>query len=157
MRRFTSIYIQTTHFSKHTEITLQDIPNREYTLRLFVENVERDLQKKDDHTWTPAQRQYVPYFPNSYVRTYVYSLTGGRDICPTSQIRTQVRMKSGHSFWARHREASEVIELHGLFKNYWSSNDHEFTVLSQSLSPIGSRRSDCDTQRPLSLENIVGL
>jgi len=60
-------------------------------------------------------------------------------------------------FWARHREASEVIELDGLFRNYWSSSSNEFTVLSQSLSPTGSRGSDCDEQRPLSLENIVGL
>ena len=117
---------------------------------MFVENVERELQKKDDHTWTPAQRQYVPFFPN----TYVHSLIVTRDICPTSQIRAEVRMKK---FWARHREASEVIELHELFRNYWSSNDHEFTVLSQSLSPTRSRRSDCEKQRPLSLEDIVGL
>ena len=57
MRRFTSIYIHTAHFGHNTEITLQDVPNRAYTLRLFVENVEREVQRKDDHTWTPAQRQ----------------------------------------------------------------------------------------------------
>ena len=61
--RFTTIYIHTSHFDKHTEITLQDVPNREYTLRLFVENVERELQKKDDYTWIPAQRQYDPFLP----------------------------------------------------------------------------------------------
>ena len=72
--RFTSIYIHTSHFSNHTEITLQDVPNWEYTLRLFVENVERELHKKDDYTWTPVQRQYVPYFSNTYVRTYTHSL-----------------------------------------------------------------------------------
>ena len=70
-RRFTSIYIHTSHFSKHTEIILQDVPNQEYTLRLFVENVQRELQRKDDHIWTPAQRQYVPYFPNTYVHSPV--------------------------------------------------------------------------------------
>ena len=43
-------------------------------------------------------------------------------------------MKSGHSFWARYREASEVIDLHGLFSDYWGSNDDEFIILSQSLS-----------------------
>ena len=58
-----------------------------------------------------------------------------RDVSPTTQIRAEVRMKSGHSIWAKYREASEVIDLHGLFNEYWSSNDHEFTVLSQSLSP----------------------
>ena len=133
MRRLTSIYIHTSHFSKHIEITLQDIPNREYTLRLFVENVERELQKKDDHTWTPAQRQYVPHFPS----TYVHLLTGGRDICPTSQIRAEVQLRK---FWARHREARQDIDLDGLFSDYWSSNNNEFTVLSQSLSPTGPRQ-----------------
>ena len=80
-----------------------------------------------------------------------------RGVSPTSQIRAEVRMKSGHSIWAKYREAGEVIDLQGLFSDYWSSNKHEFTVLSQSLSPTGLRRSDCEEQRPLSLENIVGL
>ncbi len=43
-------------------------------------------------------------------------------------------MRSGHSFWAKHREANEVIDLHGLFSDYWSSNNYEFTVLSQSIT-----------------------
>ena len=64
--RFTSLHIHTAHFNRHTEITLQDIPNREYKLSLFVENVERQLQRKDNHTWTPAQCPYVPCFPNMY-------------------------------------------------------------------------------------------
>ena len=58
-----------------------------------------------------------------------------RDVSPTSQIRAEVRMKRGHSFWATYREASDVVDLDGLFNDYWSSNNHEFTVLSQSLSP----------------------
>ena len=65
-----------------------------------------------------------------------------RDISPTSLVRAEVRMKSGHSFWAKYPEAKEAIDLDGPFNDYWSSNDHEFTVLSQSSSPIGSRRSD---------------
>ena len=65
-----------------------------------------------------------------------------RDVSPTSQIRAEVRMKAGHSIWAKYREASEVVDLVGLFNDYWSSNDHEFTVLGQSLSPTGPRRSD---------------
>ena len=138
VRRFTLIHIHTSHFSKNADITLQDVPNREYTLRLFVENVERELQKKDDHTWTPVQRQCVPYFPNTYVHTH--SLTGGRDICPTSQIRTEVQMKK--KFSARHWEARQAIGLDGPFSDYWSSNNNEFTVLSQSLSPTGPCRSD---------------
>ena len=130
MRRFTSIYVHTSHFSKHTDVTLQDVPNREHMLRLYVENVERELQRTDDHTWTPAQRQYVPHFPN----TYAHSLTGGRDISPTSQIRVEVRMKK--KFSARHWEARQVIDLDGLFSDYWSSSNNEFIVLSQLLSAI---------------------
>ena len=44
-------------------------------------------------------------------------------------------MKSGHSVWAKYREASEVIDLHELFSDYWSSNNDEFTVMSQLSSP----------------------
>ena len=55
-----------------------------------------------------------------------------RDLSPASQIRAEVRMKSGHSFLAKYRERSEVIDLHELFSDYWSYNNQEFTVLSQS-------------------------
>src|SRR5258706_4539382 len=57
-----------------------------------------------------------------------------RDISPTAQIRAEVRMSTDHALWARDREASEVIDLHELFSDYWSSNNHEFTVLSQSIT-----------------------
>jgi len=48
-------------------------------------------------------------------------------------------MKIGHSVWAKYRQANEVIDLDGLFSDYWSSNNREFTVPSQSLS----RTSQC--------------
>jgi len=41
-------------------------------------------------------------------------------------------MKSGHSFWAKYRQMGEVIDLQGIFDDYWSSNKHEFMVPSQS-------------------------
>ena len=154
MQRFTSIHTHTTHFSQHTEITLQDIPNREYTLRLFVENVARELQRNDNHTWTPARRLWVPYCHNTYTHKWICLC---RDLSPTSQICAEVRMKRGHSFWATYREASEVVDLDGLFNDYWSSDNHEFTVLSQSLSPTSPRISDREFQRLLSLESIVAL
>ncbi len=43
-------------------------------------------------------------------------------------------MSSGHSIWAKHREANESIDLHGLFSDYWSSSSRDFTVLSQSIT-----------------------
>ena len=58
-----------------------------------------------------------------------------RDVSPTSQIRAEVRMKSGVSVWTKYRETGGVIDLDGLFREYWSSSNREFTVLSQSLSP----------------------
>ena len=39
-------------------------------------------------------------------------------------------MKSDHSVFAKYREAGEVIDLDGLFSDYWRSNNLEFTVLS---------------------------
>ena len=59
-----------------------------------------------------------------------------------SNLRAKAQMKSGHSVWAKYREASDVIDLDGLFKDYWSSNNREFTVLSQSFSPTSPHRSD---------------
>ena len=59
-----------------------------------------------------------------------------------SNLRAEVQMKSGHSIWAKYQEAGEVIDLQGLFSDYWSSKNHEFTVLSQSFSPTRPPRSD---------------
>ena len=61
VRRFTSILVHTTDFGQYTEIALQGAPNREYTLGLFIENEELELQMQDQ-VWTPAQRTYVPCF-----------------------------------------------------------------------------------------------
>ena len=67
-------------------------------------------------------------------------------------------MKIGHSVWAKYREGNEVIDLDGIFTDYWSSNNREFTVLSQSLSPTSPRiSSDREGQRLLSLESIVDI
>ena len=66
-------------------------------------------------------------------------------------------MKSGHSFWAKHREASDIFDLHGLFDDYWSSDEHQFTLLGQSLSSMSPCISDTEAQTLLSLEGIVAL
>ena len=129
----------TAHFGHHTEITLQGVRNRAYTLRLFVGDGEIEVEMRDNHTWTPVQRPYVLYFPNTYTN---WRMCVFRDVSPTSQIRAEVRVKSGHSFWAKYQDASEVIELDGVFSDYWGSKNPEFTVLSQSLSPTNTHRSD---------------
>ena len=68
MWRFTSIYIYTTDLGLHVEITLQDVPNLKYTLRLLMENEEREMQMKARQTWVPAQRLYVSSFLITYTR-----------------------------------------------------------------------------------------
>jgi hypothetical protein len=59
VRLFTPIHVIAPDFGKHTEIRLEEVPNREYSLRLFVDNVEKELQEENNRTWTPAQRLYV--------------------------------------------------------------------------------------------------
>ena len=66
-------------------------------------------------------------------------------------------MKSSHSFWAKDREAKGAIDLDKPFNDYWSSNEHDFIALGQSLSPIGVCRPDREEQSPFSLGNIEGL
>ena len=52
--------VHPTNLGQHIEITLQDDLNRECTLRLFIENQEKELETKDNRTWTPTKRAYVP-------------------------------------------------------------------------------------------------
>ena len=96
-------------------------------------------KKKKKKIWTPAQCQYVPHFANTYTNWWMCMY---RDVSPTSQIRAEVRMQRGRSFWATYQETSEVIELHGVLNDYWSSSDDEFTILSQSLLPPSPHGSD---------------
>ena len=62
VRYIASICCHIADLGYRTEITLQDVPNQEYTLRLLVENEERELQQTGSRSWTPAQRQYAPCF-----------------------------------------------------------------------------------------------
>jgi len=79
-----------------------------------------------------------------------------RGVSPISEVRIQIRMRSGQFLWARNRSASEVIDLQALFNDYWSSNKHEFTVPSQSRSPTSPFVSDREGQETfLSSEGIT--
>ena len=66
-------------------------------------------------------------------------------------------MRSGHLFWAKDRQATEPIDLEGIFDEYWGSDKHEFKVPSKSQSPTIPLTSDQEVQRSLPLESIVGL
>ena len=120
-----------------------------------MENEERELQRENIHTWTPGQRQYVSYFPHTYTYQWVCVY---RDISPTTQIRVEVRVKAGHLVWAKYRGASEAIDVDGVFMDYWSSTNRDFTVQSQSLLSTSPRiTSDRERQSLLSLEDILAL
>ena len=65
----------------------------------------------------------------------LYTLPEGamcRNISPMSEIRVDVQRKTGHLFLAKSRETNELIDLQGLFKDYWASEKRQFTVPSQS-------------------------
>jgi hypothetical protein len=57
--RSTSIWPCTADLRQYTEIILQDIPELTYTLNLFVDEEEKELQRKDNRTWALAQRLYA--------------------------------------------------------------------------------------------------
>ena len=129
MRRFAPIWRHTADIAYNTEITLQDVPNREYTLRLFVENEEIELQKTGNRSWTPTERQYVLYF----LATYTWrTLCVYRDVSSISEMRMEIQMRTFHSFLAKNRQNSDVIDIQGLLKHYWDSSEHDFTLPSQS-------------------------
>ena len=54
-----------------------------------------------------------------------------RDISPTSEMRVDVQRKTGYLLLAKSRETNDLIDLQGLFKDYWSSDMREFTVQSK--------------------------
>ena len=68
MRRFAQVEAIPADLDRLTEITLQDIPDRQYTLRLFAENEEIELQKTANRSWTPANRQYALCFLTAHTR-----------------------------------------------------------------------------------------
>jgi hypothetical protein len=66
VRLFTPIHVLAADFGQRPEIRLQEVPNREYSLRLFVDNVEKELQEENNRAWTPAQRLYDLSFPSMH-------------------------------------------------------------------------------------------
>src|SRR5258706_12286345 len=94
--------------------------------------------RREKYRWetiTPGHQHNARMSLISLIRPLIGGVIVYRDVSPTSQIRAEVRMKSSHSIWAKYREAGKVIDLDGLFSEYWSSNSRKFTVLSWSLLP----------------------
>jgi len=84
-----------------------------------------------------------------------------RGVSPTSEMRVEIEMRSGHLFWGKHRLASEPIDVQAIFNDYWSSDKHEFTVPSELSTPASPLISHHEAQRTLllleSITSIVGL
>ena len=60
MARFTSIPAHTADLNYHTEITLKVTPKLQYTLRLLVDDRDRELLRINNRTWEPAKPLYAP-------------------------------------------------------------------------------------------------
>ena len=102
-----------------------------YKLVLFVGKKAIELDRKDDRTWTPVQRPYVLCLLITCAHRI---LCVYRDISPTSQVRVEIVIKSGHLPWARKDQSLKEIGLQTLFEEYWTSKKHELTILGQSSS-----------------------
>ena len=96
----------------------------------------------------------TPLFLTRYTRRTLYVC---RDVSSISKIRAEIQMRTGHSFWAKIREKSDVVDIQGLLKEYWDSTEHELTVPSQSQPPKCPPVSDREAQRPLRLESTMDI
>ena len=123
---FHSIWTYTADFGQYTEIILQDVPKLKCTLRLSVDNEERELRRQDSQTWALAQHLYVSHLliTDTMSCSFLY-----RDISPTSQLRVDIRMNSVYLPCIKKARASQEITLQKLFNDYWSSKAHEFALL----------------------------
>jgi len=130
---------------------VQGIPNLKYTLVLFVGSEAIELETKDDHTWAPVQRPYVPCLLNTNTH---HSLCIYRDISPTSHVRVEVQIKIGHLPWAKVQNIKE-IDMEKPFHEYWTSKGHEIAVTGWSSFLTNPLISDREAQRSSSLESIV--
>jgi len=51
-----------------------------------------------------------------------------RNVDPTSKMRVEIRIKSGHLLLANKEQTSKDIDLQNVFNNYWTSKASEITV-----------------------------
>ena len=108
---------------------MQDIPDLKHKLVLFVGSEAIELQRKDNRTWAPVQRLYVLSLLTTYTNR---SMCAYRDISPTSQVRVEIQMKSGHLPWAKKDQNAKEIGLQKLFHEYWTTKKHEIMVPGRS-------------------------
>jgi hypothetical protein len=83
-----------------------------------------------------------------------------RDASPTSQMRVEIQVKSGHLQWGKKEQGGKEIDCEALFKDYWNTTAHEFLVHGQLESPTSHFIISSLTervQRTLLLESIAAL
>ena len=140
---------------KKKEIIVKDIPDLKYKLVLLVGSEAIELQMKDNRTWAPVQRPYVLHILTTYTHR---SLCVYRDIYPTSPVRVEIQIKSGHLSWAKKHQNIKDIDIRKHFDEYWTSKEHELTIPGRSSSPTSiPLMSDRKAQRSLSLESSAAL
>ena len=123
-----------------------------YKLVLFVGSKAIELEMKDNWTWAPVQRPYVPCFLTTYTHQILYVY---RDISSTSKVRVEIQIKSGHLPWAKKNQNIKDIDLQKLFDEYWTSKAHDLTVQGRSHSLTGLLKADREAQSSLLLESSV--
>ena len=115
---------------------MQDIPDLKYKLVLFVGSEPIELERKDDRTWAPIQRPYVPRLLTTYTHRNLWLY---RDISPTSHVGVEIQIKRGHLPWAKKDQNIKEIDIKKPFNEYWASNAQELTVPGRSSSqPVRS-------------------
>ena len=140
MRRFTSIFAHTADFGHHTAIVLEGAPRRmDHALRLFIEDEELKLRRRNNDTWTPAQHEYVPCF---FITNTFRWLCVCRGVTLTSKM-LKIKVES---LYRDFKEEIVLIDVQAIFNSYWRSTKHECTVWRKSSSPTSPRISDHEAQ-----------
>ena len=134
---------------------MQDIPDLKYKLALFVGSEAIELERTDYRTWAPVQRPYVLHLLTTYTHRSLYVY---RDISPSSYVRVEIQIKSGHLPWTKKDQNVKEIDIRKPFNEYWTSKEHQLTVPGWSSSQsVRSLVSDREVQRWWSLESTVTL
>ena len=104
---------------------MQNVPDLKYYLVLLVGSEPIELERKDNQSWAPVQCLYVLRILTTPIHrsTYVY-----RGISPTSHVRVEIQIKSGHLPWAKKSQNIKEIDIQKPFNEYWTSKVHELTV-----------------------------
>ena len=64
-----------------------------------------------------------------------------------SKLRVEIQIKSGHLHWAKKSQNMKETDIQKPFNEYWTSNEHELTVLGRSSSQTSPLISGREAQR----------